>query len=393
MTVKVLVIYPFFAHYRAPVLDELQQRGQHEYFFGGDARRSLDGIRLAEVGTERRFIQMACLHLPGGTMWQKGLISAALWGDFDCYIYLGNAAWPATWLSAAFARVRGRRVLFWTHGWIRQESGVRGWFRTAFYRLAHGLLLYGHRARGIGIAQGLAPDALYVIYNSLDCELQWRLLGALKEQDVVNERNALFQTAEVPVVLAAARLTVTKRFDLLIRAAGILVRSGRDLRLLVIGDGAARTQLEALAVTEGVKAVFIGECYDETELSRLFACANVTVSPGNVGLTCMHSLAYGVPVVTHDDPDEQMPEWEAIVPGVTGTLFRKGSLESLADAIERWTRSPVRDPSTREACIAAVRRHYHPEVQRRLIDQAVAGLPASMSEAEVPAGPPLSGRR
>jgi glycosyltransferase involved in cell wall biosynthesis len=215
-----------------------------------------------------------------------------------------------------------------------------------------------------------------VIYNSLDCERQWTLLSALTAQELGSTRERLFGAAQAPVVLAAARLTASKRFDLLIRAAASLIRSGRELRLLFIGDGPERAALERLAREMGVQAAFVGECYDEGELARLFGCASVTASPGNVGLTCMHSLAYGVPVVTHDDPDDQGPEWEAITPETTGSLFRKGSVESLAEALERWTRTPRPDAGTRERCISAIRDRYHPRVQRQLIDRAVAGLPA-----------------
>lgn len=173
------------------------------------------------------------------------------------------------------------------------------------------------------------------------------------------------------VVIASARLTASKRFDVLISALGILNREGRTANLLVVGDGPEQSALAAQAEREGVRVVFVGACYDEQRLATLFSCANVTVSPGNVGLTCMHSLAYGVPVITHDQPDEQGPEWEAITPGVTGDLFKKGSAESLAQVLVPWIATPLVDPVTRERCIDSIRTKYHPVVQRQLIDRAV----------------------
>jgi hypothetical protein len=96
------------------------------------------------------------------------------------------------------------------------------------------------------------------------------------------------------------------------------------------------------------------------------------VSPGNVGLTCMHSFGYGVPVITHDDADEQMPEWEAIVPGVTGDVFRRNSAEDLARVIRQWTKSAFVAESTRERCLQTVTDRYHPRTQRLLIERAVS---------------------
>ncbi len=368
---KVAIVYPFFAHYRAPVLRELMTNGLHDYYFLGDADDPTASIKCMDFHGNPRFIPTHSRHLNSAIMWQGGLLRASLNGGFDCYIFLGNATWPATWLAALMARMRGRRVLFWTHGWTRPDRGLKRAFRAAFYRIAHGLLLYGHYARDIGIRMGFAPARLQVIYNSLDFELQHRLLERIGDDDRIHTRQRLFGSSD-PVVLASARLTRVKRFDLLIRALGIVNRT-RRVNLLLIGDGPERESLAALAARERVHAVFNGACYDEARLAELFSIANVTVSPGNVGLTCMHSLAYGVPVITHDDAADQMPEWEAIAPGVTGDFFKKESEQSLAIAIEAWTRTTWVPASTRRSCTESIRAKYHPAVQRELIDAAVAG--------------------
>ena len=44
---------------------------------------------------------------------------------------------------------------------------------------------------------------------------------------------------------------------------------------------------------------------------------DITVSPDKVGLTAIHSMAYGRPVITHDNMDRQGPEVEAVIPGRT----------------------------------------------------------------------------
>ena len=367
---KVAIIYPFFAHYRAPVLRELMTNGTHDYYLLGDAVDPAGAIKTIDFAGEPRFIPTRSKHLTAKVMWQGGLLGAALRGGYDCYIFLGNAAWPATWLSALAARLRGRRVLFWTHGWTRPDTGLKRVFRAVFYRIAHGLLLYGHYARDLGIRMGVSAERMQVVYNSLDFELQQRLLAVIRDDDRCHTRTKLFGSTAA-VVIASARLTAGKRFDVLISALGILNRDGRAVNLLVIGDGPERAALVAQAQREGVRVVFAGACYDEQRLATLFSCANVTVSPGNVGLTCMHSLAYGVPVITHDAPDEQGPEWEAITPGVTGGLFKKGSAESLAQALVPWIEVPGVDPVTRERCIESIRARYHPAVQRQLIDRAV----------------------
>ena len=46
---------------------------------------------------------------------------------------------------------------------------------------------------------------------------------------------------------------------------------------------------------------FYGACYDESKLGELIFNADLCVSPGNVGLTAVHSMGYGTPVITHNN--------------------------------------------------------------------------------------------
>jgi hypothetical protein len=86
----------------------------------------------------------------------------------------------------------------------------------------------------------------------------------------------------------------------------------------------------------------------------------------------MHCLAYGVPCVTHDDWLDQMPEFEAILPGRTGAFFRKDDVEDLARVMQEWL-SPPRKPQVANACIAHVERFYTPLVQAGVMLRALHG--------------------
>lgn len=369
---RVAIVYPFFAHYRAPVLRELLASRNNEYLLVGDIRDPSGTIPVLQFQGEPRFLRTPLVTFAGGITWQSGVTRLALRNDIDCFVFLGNAAFAATWLCALIARCRGRAVLFWTHGWIARDACLKGFFRSAFYRLAHKLLLYGERAKKIGLELGFAPNRLSVVYNSLDVAQQERLVAGITKDNSRDMRCTLFGCAETPVAIAVGRLTSLKRFDLLIDAISLLSSRPHQVNLLIVGDGPEADELRRRAAAAGIVAVFYGACYDEEELAKLFMLANVTVSPGNVGLTCMHSLGYGVPVVTHDDPAEQMPEWEAIAHGVTGSVFRKGCAVSLADAVHTWTQQSWTARESRRSCLAAVRERYHPTVQKQLIEAAIA---------------------
>lgn len=372
---RVAIAYHFFAHYRSAVLTELLADASHDYLLVGDLTSTVEPTIKAWLPPDmKRYVAAPC-RMVGPIMWQSGLICLSLRRDLKTIVYLGNAAWPATWISVLLARLMGKRVLFWTHGWIRRETGLKAIFRNTFYRLAHGLLLYGHVAKMIGLANGFSADRLHVIYNSLDYPQQKQQRIQTTEPQLQEIRRSLFPK-ERPIIVCTTRLIPVRRLDLLLQAVRKLADQGTSCNLLLVGDGPERPTLESQAREMGLSVCFYGACYDEAKLSQLMMASNVTVAPGKVGLTAMHSLAYGTPVVTHGDADHQMPEWEAITPGVTGSFFQRDDVDSLAQAILPWVRQIGTRPATRQACLNIIERFYHPAFQCRTIHRAVDGKPA-----------------
>ncbi|HEU4684705.1 MAG TPA: glycosyltransferase [Nitrospira sp.] len=372
---NVAVVYPFFAHYRAGVIRALLASRDVEYLFVGDDTDP-DASIEPWVPPGDRFIRTPCRKIGAHAIWQHGAARIAVRGDLDTIIFLGNANIVSTWGAARLARLRGKRVLFWTHGWIRQESGIRAMLRKRFYRLAHGLLLYGNRAKDIGRSQGFPLESLYVIYNSLDYESQKCARASVSDEQIQRTRELLFGQSRTPVLICTSRLSKARGLESVLLAMSRLREQWLDTSLLLVGDGPEREALARMAKNLDLRVHFYGPCYDERRLAALIMSANVTVAPGKVGLTAMHSLAYGTPVITHDDPDEQMPEWEAIEPGVTGALFTRGDVDDLARAIKEWCLRPWPDETVRARCRAIIDRYYNPEYQRRVIERAVRGLAA-----------------
>jgi glycosyltransferase involved in cell wall biosynthesis len=170
--------------------------------------------------------------------------------------------------------------------------------------------------------------------------------------------------------LFIGRLTKVKKIDQLIRAAIILNKRSK-YNLLIIGDGEMRdelkTQAKELIVSEN--CIFYGECYDEKELSKLIYNADLTVSPGNVGLTAIHSLSFGTPVCSHSNYDNQMPEVESIINGINGFLFLENDIESMVNGISKWFErtKPIDKAIIRDI----IDKKYNPEYQEEVILKAI----------------------
>jgi glycosyltransferase involved in cell wall biosynthesis len=374
---RVAVVYHFFAHYREAVFRALHHDDRCEWSFFADKECFDDEIKPATFTDDMRFTALRVRRIRGSVMWQSGVLRLAVSRDFDVIVLLGVPKYLAMWIAAPLARITGKRVLFWTHGWTYRPKGVLRYVRRAFLRLANAIMTYGRWAKQIAIEEGFDPRRVHVIGNSLDYEAQQRALAEIPEERPAKLRLELFGDSTTPVIVCPSRLTFVRRLDLLLEAAALLGKRGTPVNVILIGDGRERASLEALAGRLEVNVAFVGACYDERKIGELLLAGNVCVAPGKVGLTAMHAMAFGVPVVSHDDPEQQMPEFEAIIPGKTGTLFRPNDVTSLADAIVPWIAVPMVRPSTRAACREVIRRFWSPTFQVEAIVRAVQGLPAN----------------
>lgn len=367
------MVYHIWPHYRAGVVQALDRSERIAFDFFGSGQ-ALEGIEHLPPGRMRRFVRAPSLRMAGLT-WQSGAVGVALRRRYDAVVYLGDIHFVSTWLGAALCRLRGTSVLFWAHGWLRAETGVRRRLRDAYYRLANRMLVYSERGARLGTAAGYPAERITTIYNSLDVERADAIVARIESDELADlSPRALFAAPERPLLVCTARLTAKCRFDLLIDAAARLGAQGLAVNLLLVGEGPERARLEAQARRLGVTAVFYGACYDEELIGQFIYHADITVSPGKIGLTAMHSMMYGTPAVTHGNLDQQMPEVEAIVEGRTGAFFRQGDAQDLARAIAAWLRGGRDRTAVRRACREVIHRSWNPANQARIIEDAILGL-------------------
>lgn len=161
-------------------------------------------------------------------------------------------------------------------------------------------------------------------------------------------------------LVVVARLHRVKGVDVAIRAIAHLVRSSREVpRLVIVGDGPERRELERLCRELGVEHLveFLGHRSDP---ERLVKSASVVLAPSRYepfGMPAAEAGAAGRPVIASAIGGLK----EIVVNGVTGLLSRPDDPEDLASKIERLMGDEEARRRMGEAARARVIRNFTPE--------------------------------
>lgn len=364
---KICCIFNIAPLYREGIYRRMDEDPELDFdFLAGE--ESTGGIALMDIRPLRGFRgYLRNVYRKGGKLvWQKGAIRRAFSKRYDAYILTGNPGIRSNWIIALWARILGRRVYLWAHGLHGDERGMKLRKNMTYFRLAGHLLLYGERPYRLLLEKSFPAERMTVIYNSLDYDKQLGIRSRIGDRGFI--RN--YFGNDLPLLVFVGRLTASKRLDMLLEAMALLSAQGVACNLALIGDGPAREGLtvrtESIGLTDRVW--FYGETYDDDIIGAFLYHSAVCVSPGNVGLTAIHSLMFGTPVVTHGNGNRQGPEYEAIEEGVSGSLFAEGNTVSLAEGIRPWlSMTAEQREAVRTACHAVIDAKFNPGRQMEIL--------------------------
>lgn len=364
---KLCIIYNYAQHYRTGIFRLIDKEFNCEWFFGDVTTdiRKMDYSILTH-----RYHEMPRIRI-GPFLFQKGVLGL-LRREFSHYIILANPRSISAWLFLLLSRLfPQKRVFIWTHGWYGKENWVEVIVKKIMFHLANGgLFLYGYYAKQLMIQKGFNPDKLYVVHNSLDYDSLIGVRDKVLADDVYSNH---FKNSYQNIIFIG-RLTPVKKLDLLLDAIRICHDNGHYYNLTFIGSGSELDSLlgktDVLGLVSNVW--FYGPSYDDAILGKLIYNADLCVAPGNIGLTAIHSLCFGTPAITHNDFKWQMPEFEAIHPGITGAFFERDDSISLANSIVRWfEENGMKREIVRRACMEEVDRYWTPHFQIGVIKEAL----------------------
>ena len=368
---KILVIYPGFPHYRDGIIEALMNSNHNHYVFLGD-KKGYNNVKPYDFKGSADFKDFPAYKI-GPFYFNKGLIRYVISQKSSGAIVHSPPHYISIIIATLILRIKGKKVFNWTHGILTNHRNLKNKFYFTFYKyFFDGLLLYGNIAKENLINLGFNEEKIKVLYNSLNYKKQIKLRGTLTIKERQSIRSRLFDNPNNDQLVFIGRLTVQKKLNLLIKAIKLLKDEKKFVNLLFVGDGDQKKELQSQIDKYKIadQICFYGASYDEIQNYKLISSSECCVAPGEIGLTAMHSLMFGVPVISHNDRNRQMPEFEAILPNINGVLFENGNTVDLKEQIKNVLKLS-KDKSNlqmKKDCYKIMDEYYNPNFQIKLID-------------------------
>jgi glycosyltransferase involved in cell wall biosynthesis len=207
-------------------------------------------------------------------------------------------------------------------------------------------MVYGQ----ITACPGLGEGRVSMIRNAIDFEP----FHAPDQRDSCRSEFGL--TPELVLIGTSGRLEKVKRYDLLLQGFSAVHARFPQSRLMIVGNGSLRHELEKLANDLGIEHAVIWTGFRK-DVPRLLAAMDIYVmSSVNEGLSLsiLEAMAAGKPVIITDVGGAR----ELVEDGKTGILIAPGSASEIGAAITELLENPEKLSNFASAGKAYVEREF-----------------------------------
>lgn len=259
-------------------------------------------------------------QLVGGLSWQCGVAGIPLERD-DVLVLSGNPRNLSTLVLLARAKLLNLKIVWWGHYWSSSGRRWRQVIRFLPMAMADAKLFYTDDE-----VEKFREDRFALRKGNLVAALN----NGLDDTEIKTKRDEYIAAHRERALLFIGRLTPKANLGLAIRA---LAKLGVDAPCLhILGSGEEQQALMSLADSLGVSDAihWHGASTNEEVISKIANRCRAFLYPGEVGLSLIHAMIYGLPTIVHSQKRSHMPEIAAFDDGVTGFSFLMDNSDSLA---------------------------------------------------------------
>jgi glycosyltransferase involved in cell wall biosynthesis len=306
MSPRVVIITEIIAPYRIPVFNALARH----------TRIDLHVIFLAENDPTKRqwLVYKDEIRFPYEVLpsWRRRVGKHSLllnWGaetalrraDPD-FVVCGGYNYVASWQAMSWARRNRVPFILWAESTtrdLRSGHALIEFLKTRFLRGCDAFVVPGKSSNDYLRNYGVPEEIIFTAPNAVDTCFFARRAAAIRK-DAATHRQALSLPAHF--FLFAGRLVPEKGvFDLLRAYEALAPEVRKEIGLVFVGDGTARSALHQRAAAISPGAIHFAGFAQRENLATYYALADVLVFPTHTdpwGLVVNEAMACGLPVIS-----------------------------------------------------------------------------------------------
>jgi len=333
--IRVAIYQPVIPQYRLTFFNKLATCSEldvslHASKTFPDAPDSVDGPY------DFKYYEYPASGLIGNRLfWQSGLRLPDELSQGDVAVICANPRMISYIPLVLQTKKRKAGLVFWGHGHTAGANHMTESIRHRLMSFGDVVLLYHQNEIELFRKTILKKSRIFATNNTIDIsgietsKAQWtdNLLHKFKYRyNIENKKLLLF----------CGRLTIKTKLNVLLEAMSIICKSDHSYHLAVIGDGPERDSFKEQANRLNLNnhITWLGSIYDQNALAPWFISSQFFVYPGSIGLSIFHAFAFELPVITHGNLRNQMPEFRVLEEGKNGMTFSEGDVSALSFTIK-----------------------------------------------------------
>ena len=319
---KLLIVQPYLASYRVPIIKELARRWQVTLISSNPHQTSGFGnFQFDDKDNVRHILVSEKKYLGGKVLYQPEVIMQLLFLKPEKIWIAANFHYISTIIAVFLARLVGAELFLHGHGFIHKEKNH--YLTILFFKLAiflsAGYICYTPSVRKSLANVGIPAQKLFIAENTL--EIKSTLDPTKRFQNNMG-------------ILFLGRLRSDCDLELLVEVVeGLRRKTLEDINIQVIGGG----DLENLYRSKYGNLSWVkfhGIIFDQEQIASIAQLCLLGCYPGDAGLSVVHYMALSLPPVIHSTMQKHYgPEPSYVQDGHNGFFFEKNNRISLENVL------------------------------------------------------------
>ena len=267
-------------------------------------------------------------------MWQKNISISAKYKKGDVVLISGNPRILTNYLIIVIAKFRGLKIVWYGQGWTAGSNNLRNFIKRIIMSFCDVVILYTEKEVENTNLFYFGDKKLHFLNNTVDTVDIFSIKKKIKENMLESflKQNTL---EEKKIILFVGRLEGKEMLSVLLDSFDKVLSKVENALLVVIGSGSMASKYKQKSISNGIShnILWLGPEYKEKNLAYWFLVAHCFVYPGAIGLSLLHAFSYNLPVITHNNLKNHMPEISAFKDQHNGLMFEEGNAHDLANKI------------------------------------------------------------